>query len=165
MRWYSSSPSISVDQTADPSPDIARERDRHGVIQSDDRRGIAGYERLVQEDDLLSRATLGVRSRDRRLELVRPRPPQRNGPLEHAQPSSIRRRSQSDAVLILEQHDLAVGADTRARRESCSSMSASSPSTSGSSGMSTASSFAEPDRLVAEVGADGSHRPSPRSPR
>ena len=73
------------DQT-EPFVDIACERNRHGMIQSDDRRGIAGYERLVEEDDLFSRATLGVRCRDRRLELVRACDSKRSGSLDHANP-------------------------------------------------------------------------------
>ena len=68
-----------------------------------------------------------------------------------ARPSAIRSRSQRDAVLVGEQHELAVRVGRAARRESWSSIIASSPWTSGSSGIRSTSARPEPDGLGGEV--------------
>ena len=51
--------------------EVARECDRDRAVELDHGRWLQGGERVVQRDDLGLRAALGVRSRDRRLQLVR----------------------------------------------------------------------------------------------
>ena len=74
---------------------------------------------------------------------VRPVAVGRQRAVEHGAPLAIWSRVPERAVLVVEQHELAV-AVRAARRESCSSISASRPGASASSGMSSAS--ARPSR-------------------
>ena len=92
--------------------DAARERDRHRAVQLDHRRRGDLGEAVVQHVDLSPRPILGMRGRDRSLELVLPRPAQRDRTLEHAEPLGDALSVPERSVLIGEQDELAVNAHT-----------------------------------------------------
>ena len=120
--------------------------DRDGPAELDDRRAGEAGELAIEGGDLGQVAGLvGVQRRDRRLQDVGPAPVQRERPVERRAPGGDLRGVPQRAVLVGEQYEL-VAVALAARRASCSSIIASRPCTSGSSGISSAS--ARPSRIA-----------------
>ena len=85
--------------------------DGHGTVQLDDRRRLEARELVVERSDLepVRLALLDVERGDRGLQLVAPRLPVGERALEHAGTFGDPLEAPARAVLILEQHDRAVG--------------------------------------------------------
>ena len=118
------------------------ERHGHGVVEADHRRGIELDEGLIQRGDLgpIRGGRIGglvVEGRDGGLQLVRPDPTRRQDRLDERPALGDRGLVPAGPVLVLEQDEARRQGPTRAsRRASWSSMSASNPAASGSSGSS-----------------------------
>ena len=129
--------------------------DRHRAAELDDRRAGEARELAVERGDLRPVARLvGVQRRDRRLQHVRPAAAQRQRAVERRAAGGDLRASQS-ARSWSASSTSSPSRKRAARRASCSSISASRPCTSGSSGISSAS--ARPSRI-----ASAARSPRPR---
>ena len=138
----------------EPALDVARERHRDGVVEARDGRAVEPEQRLVGRGERRRIRALGVAGRDRRLELVRPGPAQRLGPLEHPQALVDRARVPEAAVLVGEQDELAVGRQPRVAARVLQQHQRQQPERLGLVGHQHAEELREPDRLAAEVAAD-----------
>ena len=109
---------------------------------------------------------LGVARGDRRLQLVRPGPPQRLGALEHPQPLVDLARVPEAAILVGEEDELAVGREPRVAPRVLQQHQRQQPERLRLVRHEHAEELREPDRLAAEVTADERRRRrSSRSPR
>ena len=152
-----------------------RHRDGHGAVQLDHGRRRQLAEPLVERRNLRPVGLrLQVERRDRGLELVRPGTAQRQRPVEHGatllDPLGVPQR----AILVVEQHELARGVEPRSPARVVQQHQREQAEHLGLVGHQHREHLAEPDRLVAQLGArrrpvalvedqvdDGQHRPEP----
>ena len=133
--------------------DVAGERDGDGVVEPGDGRAVEPEQRLVGGGERRRVRPLGVAGRDRRLQLVGAGPPQRLGPLEHPQALVDRAGVPEAAVLVGEQHELALRREARVAARVLQQHQREQPERLGLVRHQHAEELREPDRLAAEVAA------------